>query len=90
MADTRQDVIIPAQQWVDLYTASGIDVGTAVSLYNKGSYPCVVVIGESLPTSNTMGVPLYQGAVGSYASVPDDSTGLWAFSEEGTRVLVQE
>ena len=90
MADTRNDVVLPARTWVDLYTASDIDSGTSVSIYNKGSYPCQVAIKVDKPDHSTFGVPLYVGSMGSYAFIPDGSSGLWGYSEMGTTVLVQE
>ena len=90
MADTRNDVVLPAQTWVNLYQLAGITSGTGVSIYNKGSSPCQIAIGVNIPDHNTFGVPLYVGAQGSYAFVPDGSSGLWGYSEAGTKVLVQE
>ena len=91
MADTRSDVTIPAATWTDLYAATTITPGTAVSIYNKGSQACQIAIAATAPSDNTMGVPLYIGAVGSYAFVNSGESGLWAYCpSHTTRLLVQE
>lgn len=90
MADTRADIKILPKTWVNLYTASGITVGTAVSVYNKGSNPCYIAIKATAPALANVGVPLGVGFTGNYASVPASQTGLWCYSELGTYVLCQE
>jgi hypothetical protein len=90
LADTRADIKIPAGTWVNLYTASTITVGTAVSVYNKGSNPCNLVIKATQPSVTTMGMPLGVGYTGNYAAVPANQTGLWCYSDLGSFVLVQE
>lgn len=90
MADTRADVVIPAKTWVNLYTATGITLGLAISIYNKGSNYCLLAIKATAPSTTTTGFPVYAGPVGSYASIPVSQTGLWAYSEQGTILLVQE
>lgn len=90
MAITRPDVVIKAGTWTDLYAVTGIAVGTQVVVYNKGSKNCLVAVSSAAPTVRTMGIPLYGGPVGSYAVVSDGEVGLWAYSESGCTLLVQE
>ncbi len=89
MATTRQDVILPKGIWTDLYAASGIPVGTSVSVYNKGSQPIYMAIANQAPTSVTFGVPVYTGADG-FMMIQSNEIGLWACCEYGGKVLVQE
>lgn len=37
MADTLQNIKLPANQWVDLYSETGIATGTSISVENVGS-----------------------------------------------------
>lgn len=88
MADSVSDVVVPAATWTDLYAGSGITVGTAVSVYNKGLYSCQLVRKATVPAS-LYGVPLYSGAVGSSVAVPASASGLWAYSDSGTLISIQ-
>lgn len=91
MADTRADVAISEGVWVDLYSGSGITVGTAVNVYNKGSSPCRLAIKATAPSSTSVGVPLYVGATGSFAYISAGESGLWAYCPQiGTVLLIQE
>ena len=90
MADTRNDILLVPRVWTNLYAASGISLGSAVSIYNKGSGACNIAIKATKPDSSTFGVPLYVGMIGSYAFIPDAQSGVWAYSEQGTTLLVQE
>jgi hypothetical protein len=91
MADTRADITVQEGVWVDLYSSSGIAVGTAVDVFNKGNWPCLIAIKATAPASPTLGVPLYTGAIGSHLSISAGESGLWCYSPQGTTyVLVQE
>lgn len=91
MADTRADVAVAAATWTDLYAATGIAVGTAVDVYNKGSNAVQLAIKATAPASTTVGMPLHVGAVGSFAHVDAGESGLWAYCPQGTTtLLVQE
>lgn len=93
MANTLPDVTIAQQVWTNLYTASGITVGTAVTLYNKGSQPFYVAISASAPvTSNqSFGIPVYPyNTPTASLNVPAGASGLWAYSPyQSNTVLVQ-
>ncbi len=91
MADTLADVAIPEGVWTDLYDETGIAVGTAVSVYNKGSNACLLAIKATIPSGSTLGVPLHVGPNGSYAYVAAGESGLWAYCVQGTTsLLVQD
>ena len=90
MADTRDDVVVPEGVWTDLYAATTIAVGTAVSVYNKGSVSCVLATKATAPTS-IIGLPLYVGTSSNFACIDAGETGLWCYCPQGTtRLLVQE
>lgn len=90
MADTRPDVILPAGVWVNCYTATGIVVGTAIDIYNKGSQGCTLVIKATQPATPALGMYLFSGSTGSHAYITAGESGLWAYSDGGTRILIQE
>lgn len=52
MPQTIADIEITYDSWVSLNTESGIAVGTAVNIQNKGIYTCVIAEGTQ-PTSVT-------------------------------------
>lgn len=97
MADTRNDVIIPQGSWVNLYTLSGVSVGTAVTVINKGSNAFFVSVQSASPAAVTSGspkgIPVYpSGQFGSNVSIATSASGLWAYCElnSGTIALVQD
>ena len=87
MADTRPDIILPANTPVDLYAAlnaqSGypaVTVGTSIRVVNKGSLDVYVYSGATAPTINPSsrpGLPLPK-----YASGTNDQgdAGAWCTS----------
>jgi hypothetical protein len=91
MADTRLDIGVPANMWVNIYTATGIPVGTAVDIFNKGTASCNLVIRPTQPTVNTMGIPLGYESAANYRHVSGGESGLWVFSAgTSTYLCVQE
>ena len=88
MANTRDDITIPAATWTNLYTASSITVGTAVELWNKSSAACYVVAGATEPSGTSKGIPLN---INGYLCVTAGEAGLWAYSPQTTiKILVQD
>ncbi len=89
MADSRADIVIPKGVWTDAYTLSGVTVGVAVDIFNKGNYPCVIAAKAAAPTgTTTLGVPL---DVAGYLHVTAGETGLWVYSPDGiAHILVQD
>lgn len=91
MADTRLDISIPANTWINVYTASGITVGTAVEVFNKGTSGCNLVIRATTPPNNTMGIPLGFEPAANYRYVSSGESGLWVYSAgSSTYLSVQE
>jgi hypothetical protein len=93
MANTRDDITIPSGAWLNLYTSSGITVGTEVSVINKGSSTFFVFISAAAPAilPATKGIPVYVGSASNAVTIPAGSSGLWAFCPQAVgTALVQE
>ena len=93
MADTKADITIPSGAWLNLYIASGVTVGTEVSVINKGSSTFFVFISATAPAilPATKGIPVYVGSASNAVTIPTGSSGLWAFCPQVTgTALVQE
>ena len=82
MAVTTEDVVVPKGVWTDLYAGSGVAVGTAVTVVNTGNSAVQLAISLSAPVSNTIGIPLYAGDIGSTALVGATEVGLWALAQD--------
>lgn len=90
MANTLPDIKLPENLWVDLYAATGIAVGTALDIWNKGNNNAVICIASSAPTRTDIGVPIWAGVFEAYRSLTAGEAGAWAYSELGTSLSVQE
>jgi len=88
MAVTRADVTLTADTWTDLYAATGIAVGTAVNVTNKGSRKVFLAIKLAAPTGATFGYPLFAGDIGNFAAVDAAEVGLWAYCADGAGILL--
>lgn len=96
MANTRNDVVIPEGVWVNLFTGSGIPVGTACTVFNKSSathYVAISLAAPPLPSAEPTKMP--KGVInyvsGTGVNVAAGASGLWAYSPQGTSyALVQE
>ena len=84
MAATINDIVVPKGTWTDLYAASGVSVGTAVTVINTGSTDLHLAIKATAPASFPFGIPLYAGPIGSTALVGASEVGLWAYSANDT------
>ena len=91
MADTRNNVVIPAGVWTDLYALSGITTGTTVTLINKGIFGFNYVIAAVAPTDPNKGIPLESSGARGAATIPTGASGLWGYCpQEPTEALVQD
>lgn len=59
MADTIPDILVTTGEWLDVYTESNIPVGSAISIYNKGSTVILKQESATQPAANnTDGIPI--------------------------------
>lgn len=92
MANSVADVVIVGATWTDLYAATGIAVGTAVDVYNKGNQGGQLAVKATIPTINNIGIPLFAtSSEGGHAYVSGNPSGLWFYcaSPSGTILSVQ-
>lgn len=88
MADTRPDVVLPANTWVDAYASSGINLGSSIDIWNKGSDAVLIAIKLTAPTDNR-GVYIPIGPTG-HIQVTQGESGVWLKSKLGSSVAIQE
>ncbi len=85
MADTLNNITLASGTWVNLYTSSGIAVGTKIIVQNIGNGDVYLNTGATTPTS-----------LSAYNVLPETEekqnsagdTGAWAFSIRGGNVNV--
>lgn len=94
MADTLQNIKLPANTWVNLYAASGILVGTQITVKNLSTVGVKLNAQAGTPTqadaeSNENGS---YAPLNSFDSSINDSgdTGAWAYSHSVGLVSVKE
>ena len=78
MSDTLANVIIPAKTPVDLYAATGIAVGTQISVQNITSGDVRVYSGATSPNISTAGSSLLRPGITARNDASD--AGAWAWS----------
>lgn len=90
MATTRQDVIVPKATWTNLYSSSGITVGTQVEIYNKSTSFCKIATSLAAPTT-VDGFHLTAFPEENPLEIAPGEAGLWAYAPNGPiKILVQE
>lgn len=93
MADSIADVLVTESAWVDVYTTTGIPIGNALFMVNKGAHTVLVWIGASAPpVSSTDGYPLYPVDHGiNYGTVDAGESGVWVKAlEDSCKLHVQQ
>ncbi|WP_150137935.1 hypothetical protein [Candidatus Enterovibrio escicola] len=90
MADTLPNIQIAADTWVDIYAASGIAVGTQVSVINNGGHALYLYSGATAPTEAPN-----KGSSFGFAPVEANRTaqnqsgdaGAWVFSFAASSII---
>lgn len=87
MATSLPDVKIPTNKWIDLYSETGISVGTQIIVQNKGDAEAELSesLLEPIETTGSNKIPQYTYLTNATAAV-----GAWAFSKLGTVLHVEE
>ncbi len=87
MAQSLPSVKLESKEWVDLYDATGIVVGTQIIIQNIGDSNVRLVEAASQPSLNG-GYNLVVGK--NYSTSATAPIGAWAYSHEGTLLQVEE
>lgn len=93
MPDTLNDLTATSSDWLDVYTLTGITVGNAVSINNKGGYQILIQEKPTKPdASDKNGKLLSTSRIGGFnAIITSGSTGIWIKALRGScDVNVQE
>lgn len=85
MADTISNVTLPAGVWVNLYLATGLDVGTQIQIQNIGNTSVFLHTGANQPTSSS-GFNIIRPESLVFVSEPSPS-GSWAQSQRNTGLV---
>ena len=85
MADTISNVTLPAGVWVNLYLATGLDVGTQIQIQNLGNVNVLLHTGANQPTS-TSGYNVLKPESLVFVSEPSPS-GSWAQAQRSTGLV---
>lgn len=76
-----------ANEWLDVYAASGFAVGTRLLIQNQNGYKYTSKESEAMPESSQDGRWIYPGAE---AEVDSGSPGCWIISDDPITAYVQE
>lgn len=86
MADTLDNIVIPPDTWVDLYSSSGITVGVQILVQNTSACDMFLTAQASEPS----GQPNHQVLkVGLLMANDAGDSGAWAFCGSGGQVNVR-
>ena len=78
MSDTLPNIPITPNEWIDLYSESGIDVGKQLTVNNVGASDVFLVVSATEPTDESSYIALQPRDLPFTNNVGD--SGLWAFS----------
>lgn len=80
-------VELPEDTWVNVYTTTGIAVGTQLIIQNNGTNNVILVDSATSPANGTGFNTIEPYQFLTTASTPD---GVWAKSSRTTRIQVEE
>lgn len=78
MADTISDVVLNGEEYQDIYTATGISVGTAIRIQNKSIKDIQVVNSLTKPDKDFKGF-LVVADPRFTLNIPAGEDGVWCF-----------
>lgn len=79
MADTLQNIPLPANAWVDIYALSGIAVGTAIAVENVGNNDVYLTVRATQPPVDYDAYNIVKRDWPQYRN-DTGASGAWAFS----------
>ena len=81
MADTLPNIIVPPNEWVDLYALTGIAVGTAIQVQNVGSSDVYLTVAATQPANDFDGYNVVARKNGLFHRNEEGASGFWAYSQ---------
>lgn len=81
MTDTLTNIEFPQNDWFDVYSASGVNVGTPVRLENVGACDIYVAIQAVKPSKDHDAYSIIQRDNGLTFDAPNNASGLWVFCQ---------
>jgi hypothetical protein len=91
LADTLTNITIPNNQWVDLYSLSGLEVGTVLSIENIGVCDVRLAVQEDKPDQDHDAYNVIQRGNGIRLVNNSTDLGAWAFCQSsGGKLNVSE
>lgn len=89
---TLPNVKVPIGEWIDLYSETGLAVGTKIIVQNIGSSPCYLVDSAAEPNILGTGYNIIQPSdkPNNFLTNSDAPEGAWAYSPLGTTLQVIE
>tara|TARA_R110002012_G_C11655301_1_gene611689 strand:+ start:54 stop:320 length:267 start_codon:yes stop_codon:yes gene_type:complete len=87
MATSLPKVLLPSKEWVDIYTETGISVGTKLIIQNTGGDSARLVESASEPNLKG-GFNLLRES--DYLSSAESPVGVWAYAHSATTLQVEE
>lgn len=90
MTDTLPNITLPQNAWVDLYDATGIEVGTALSIENIGSHDIYVAVQADEPSAEPTAYNVINRKNGVRLQNNEGDSGAWAYCQAaGAKLNVQ-
>lgn len=80
MPDTLPNIILPSNEWVDLYALTGIAVGTQIKIQNIGYADVHLTVAPIQPGLGSENFCISSRRVGGYIYINAGASGVWAFS----------
>ncbi len=86
MADFINDIDVPSNDWVDVYTLTGFSVGVGLIMQNKGPSDIFMWVGAVKPAADSSdGFVLKDHRQGSSAVLDSGESGLWVRAKKGDK-----
>ena len=80
MADTLSNISVTAETWINVYSATGIDAATSISMQNTGVTDLYYSISEDQPERNTNKYRIFKRS--QIVAFNDNDFAVWIFSPQ--------
>lgn len=90
MATSTPPVTLPSNTWIDIYDATGISVGTQVTIQNTGSNVTLLSESATEPTLTFKQTGFNKVNPDTFLISAETPVGIWAYAKAGSRLQVEE